>query len=130
MPKTRNVAADEWRAYRRKGRVLLEAAEISLEFELYDAAAVLAIHAGILLADAVLIRTSGLKSASEDHRDVVELLAARVKNAAPAKRHLGSILSVKNQIEYTGESVGPDESKGLVKSAQRLHEWAKSYLPE
>lgn len=130
MPGARKVSPDEWRAYRRKGKILLEAAEISLEFELYDAAAVLAIHAAILVADAVLIRTSGLKSASDDHRDVIELIAARTKNPAPARRHLGTILSVKNQIEYTGELVTPEEARNIYRSARRLEEWAKSYLPE
>lgn len=130
MSRTRKVSPDEWRAYKRKGTVLLEAAEIALEFEKHDAAAILAIHSGILLADAVLIRTTGMKSASEDHRDAVELLSARVKNPAPARRHLGAILSVKNHVEYTGETIGSAEAKNLLRSARRLHEWAKPYLPE
>jgi uncharacterized protein (UPF0332 family) len=130
MAKTRKVSPEEWRAYRRKGRVLLEAAEISLEYELYDAAAVLAIHGSILVADAVLIRTAGVKSASDDHRDVIELLGARVKNPAPAKRHLGMVLSVKNHVEYTGESASSEEATNLVRSAKRLLAWSKEYLPD
>lgn len=109
MRRARRVEPGAWRDYFRKGRVLLEAAEVCLEFGLPDAAAVLSIHAGILHADAVLVRVAGSRSASEKHEEVLELLAAHLSNVAAPRRHLAALLAEKNQIEYTGERIEVDE---------------------
>lgn len=130
MRKARRVPKEGWREYRRKADVLLEASSASMEYGLHDAAAVLAVHAGILLADAVLVRVAGLRSASERHEDVLGLLEAHVAKEAAPRRHLGALLQAKNQIEYTSERVEEAEAKRLVQHARRFAAWCREYLPE
>lgn len=92
MGRTRKLSPDAWKDYRRKARTLLEAADVCIEYELFDAGAILAIHSAILFADATLIRNAGIRSASDSHEDVVKLLATNIEEAKAPSRQLAMLL--------------------------------------
>lgn len=123
------MAPDAWRDYHRKAQVLLEAGGVCGEFELWDAAAVLAIHGAILFADAVLISSAGLRSAADDHRDAADLLGVHLERGDAARRQLGALIAVKNRVEYTGERIDATRSRELLKRAKRFAGWCEDRLP-
>lgn len=129
MARTRKTASGAWKDYHRKAGLLLEASHVCLEFDLHDAGAMLAIHSAILIADSVLIRNAGVRSASENHEDIIGLLASNFKDAATPVRQLGTLLSAKNEVEYTGERIDEVRARDLYKRAQRFAAWCEDYLP-
>lgn len=107
----------------------MEASHVCIEFELHDAGAILAIHSAILFADAALTRNAGLRSASENHEDIIDLLTSNFQDASTAIRQLGTLLAAKNEAEYTGERIEVSRARDLYKRAQRFAAWCEAYLP-
>ena len=88
-----------------------------------------AVHAGISAADAALIGAAGVRSASQDHGTVSELLGSRVPEFKIAqKRQLNGLLKVKNAIAYEQRPVTEVEARVMLDQARRFVEWASGVV--
>jgi len=109
----------------------LEAARSSIEVERWDAAGLAAVHSGIAAADAALIASAGLRSASQDHGAAITLLdACAPEFEAAQRRQLGGLLKMKNQVAYEQLPLTEAESRQLVDHAARLAYWARRVVED
>ena len=92
----------------------------------WNSAGLNAIHAGIAAADAALIASAELRSASQDHGAVVALLEQQVPEfTTTQRRQLGGLLKMKNQVAYEQRLLTDVEARQLVDHSARLARWAK-----
>ncbi len=91
----------------------------------WNAAALSAIHAGIAAADAVLVFEKGIRSVSQRHEDVLDLLAGSGMDRSSALSQLRRILSRKNVVEYESRLFTRREAEEIVRQAERFLIWAR-----
>ncbi len=106
-----------------------EGANIAFEYEYYNAAGVLIVHAAIALADAITIKLGGVKCKGENHNEILGLL----KDLSPAGtqrnnalNQLEAIISHKNAVSYSGSIYDKKDIEKLLKHFQRFSNWALS----
>jgi hypothetical protein len=101
------------------------------ELEYYNAAGVLIVHAAIALADAVTIKTNGIKSKGENHDAVVQLLDSKLPSSEEKKKalfSLGRIIEQKNKVSYMGIVYYKKDVSALFKYYERFQNWTDSIL--
>ena len=108
-----------------------EGANVAFEYEYYNAAGVLIVHAAIALADALTIKLGGVKCKGENHNEILGLL----KDLSPAGtqrnvalNQLEAIISHKNAVSYSGSIYDKKDIEKLLKHFQRFSNWALSIL--
>jgi len=88
-----------------------------------------AVHCVICSCDAVTIRFSGVKSTSQRHEDVAELVRKSNAPDASAKvRQILDVLRVKSMVEYGEDSPSASDTMLVVKQAERIFKWAKDVV--
>lgn len=98
---TRPAQRSDARKYLVKAREFDEVARDALAGGKPNAAGLAAIHAGISAADAALVASAGVRSASRDHSASIPLLQKLVPEAgATQERQLRGVLALKNVIAY------------------------------
>ena len=106
-------------------------AEVARNFEYWNAAGVLIVHAAIAFADAVSIKLGGVKSRGEDHHDTIALLEELVASSqekSNALLQLRRVIDHKNAVSYSGNVYEKAEIEQLWKQVNRFKEWAKDVL--
>lgn len=129
--KRRSIERTRYHDYRTVAQHFHEAAEISIAMEYWTAAGVLIVHSAIALADALCIRSSGMRSAGVDHDDAVALLEAAVHDGEEKRRALiqfRRIIEEKSRVSYLGELYGPREVHEMWRRLTRFREWAIEIL--
>ena len=121
----RDVPKAEARRSLKMAHELVDTADWALRSERWHAAGLDAIHAGICGADAALIAVAGIRSVSQDHGAVVELLAAHVRDfTATQRRQLTGLLKEKNDVAYEQRPLTDVEAHRLVDQSRRFVKWA------
>lgn len=118
-------ALDDARAHLAKAREFLEAAELTLEMELFNAATSSAVTAGINAKDAICLKVSGRSGKSDRHADAIAELTAvgpAGKQLAPSFRRL---LKLKGGSQYLSSSVAASDAVRAVGWASRMVEGAE-----
>jgi len=124
--RTRTATKEEGRIAWQKAEQFLAAAHSEMENERWDAAGLHAIHAGICASDAVLISTSSVRSASQDHTALVGTLEKNVTSFRGSTRtQLVGLLRMKNTVAYDQRLITQAEAHTLVKAADRYLMWAE-----
>jgi len=98
-----------------------------------DAAALLAVHSAISLADAVLVGCTGRRGNDEDHRVAsVALRALCVGRHALADGvdHLTWLLARKSDLAYNEKRLSGEDLDRAVLKAERFAAWAYRTFPE
>lgn len=97
----------------------------------WNAVGLNAIHAGISSADALLAFSSGVRSTSPKHDDVIKLITSLVshRDVKTNVPHLRNLIYMKNIVEYEVRLIDKNEALLLSKHASRFLEWVKSVLP-
>jgi HEPN domain-containing protein len=91
----------------------------------YNAAGTLAVQCAISSADAICVYEKGIRSISQDHLDVCDLVRSISLPEADAKSGLlRRIIARKNLIQYERRSIHQTEAQEIVKTAQRFYQWA------
>ena len=90
-----------------------------------NAAASLAVLAGIAASDAACCAALGRRSRSENHLDAVGLLGEVRPRGADAAKYLRRLLSLKDQAEYGVMHLGVRDLQGATRSARQLVEFAE-----
>ncbi len=114
--------------YRRKADEFLRAAVDSLSNRRWNAAALAAIHAGIAGGDAALVFARGVRSTSQRHEDVVDLLSTAIPEAGPVLPHLRRLLAKKHLVEYESRLFSEAEALEVVQHAERFLTWIRTRI--
>jgi len=108
-----------------------DGADLAREFQYWNAAGVLIVHAAIALADAIAIKMGGVKSRGSDHQDTVALLEELIvtnKENQRALHQLRRIIDHKNAVSYSGEVYERADIEQLWKLVTRFRDWARDVL--
>jgi hypothetical protein len=109
----------------------MNGAETAREFEYWNAAGVLIVHAAIAYADAVSIKFGGVKSQGENHYECIELINELVADSTKKKTalyQLQRIIDHKTTVSYSGEVYDKKDIDQLWKQVDRFKEWAETML--
>lgn len=92
----------------------------------WNATATLAIQCAISSADAICVQEKGLRSVSQDHLDVCDLMAGLPLESAQEKaKQLRKVIAQKNLIQYESRSVRKAEAEDIAKITTRIYQWVK-----
>jgi hypothetical protein len=97
------------------------------------AAALLAVHAGIALCDAILVLKTGDRSKAQDHREAVAKLrdvCGRNRIDAAGTSHLSQLVAEKDYFAYGDRHVTATDIKSAVVQADRFADWVYRSFPE
>lgn len=96
-----------------------------------SAVALLAVHSAISFSDAVLIRLTGQRSRSKDHRKTIDAITDACKKAkiqTGGVKHLDKLVSAKTDISYGDREVDEQTVNVLYLAAGRFQAWAEHLL--
>ena len=95
----------------------------------YNAAGTLAVQCGISAADALCVHEKGIRSLSQNHLDLCDLVKSIPLSEAKKKSiTLKKIISKKNLVQYENRSIYKNEANEIVKGATRFYQWVVSVL--
>lgn len=123
---TRQTSREDARIALDKSEEFLEMAQRGLAAGKWSATGLTAIHSGIAAADAALIAAAGVRSISQDHGAVIDLLESQPASefGSAQRRQLAGLLKMKNQVAYDQRLLTEVEARQLVDHAARLAKWA------
>jgi HEPN domain-containing protein len=97
----------------------------------WNAAATLAVQCTISSADAVCVYGKGVRSISQDHFDVCDLVAGLPLEGAEEKsKQLRKIIARKNLVQYECRSVNKSDADEMVKVTMRFYQWVRDTIEE
>jgi hypothetical protein len=128
--KTVGVERVHAKTYFAKARQFCEAAATAYTEDNFDAAVVLAIHAGISGADAVSIGLGTRKCADSHDRaaDLLEEIGSHAPAFAQQAKRLRTLIAMKNHVEYENRRATRDHAEQSVRRCENLVGWAQSEL--
>jgi uncharacterized protein (UPF0332 family) len=121
-------ALEEARQYLAKAREFLEAAQVNLDLDLFNAATSNAVTSGINAKDAICLKVTGRTGKSDDHNAAVDELSRSGpdgKSVAPILRRL---LTLKHKAQYQEISVAASDAKRAIKWAELIYEKAQNVV--
>lgn len=102
---------------------------LALENSNYNAAGTLAVQCGISAADAICIHEKGIRSLSQNHLDLCNLVKSiSLPEANNKSLVLKKIISKKNLVQYESRSIFKNEADNIVKGATRFYQWVISVV--
>ena len=116
---------DQAQEHLSKAREFLEAAEVSRDLELYNAATSAAVISAINAKDAICLTLTGRTNKSENHNEAVSDLRRAGRAGADLAPTLSRLLRLKTKSQYSSVSVTPSDAASAVQWAQRLMTGAK-----
>ncbi|OGX28074.1 MAG: hypothetical protein A2705_01175 [Omnitrophica WOR_2 bacterium RIFCSPHIGHO2_01_FULL_52_10] len=127
--KTRAVNQSEYAVYWNKAEEFYDTMEHAYKNRMWTAVGLNAVHCVISSCDALLVKSQGIRSAVEDHIQVIELLgrapiAGVEKQAATVRR----IIAKKNIIAYEDREFRESDASDIYKQTERFYRWAFEYL--
>ena len=95
----------------------------------WNAAATLAVQCAISSADAVCVCEKGLRSISQDHLDVCDLVAnLPIEEAREKSKQLRKVIMRKNMVQYECRSVRKSDADEMVKVTTRVYQWVNEKM--
>ena len=130
--RVRRVPAAEGRRHLVKADEFVRAATASFQAGRFIASGLESVHAGISAADAITAHKRSEVSSAPDHLQVVHLLRDSLNHDLPAnnERQLVGLLSMKNEIEYSGRMITQARAKTMLDQATRFVAWSRSIVEE
>ncbi len=127
--KTRTVEQSAYTVYWNKAEEFFETMQHAYRNRMWTAAGLNAVHCVISSCDALLVKSQGVRSAVEDHLQVIELLgrapiAGVEKQTATVRR----IIAKKNVIAYEDREFRENDASDIFKQVERFYRWAFEYL--
>ena len=90
----------------------------------WNAAATLAVQCAISSADAICVHEIGVRSVSQDHLDVCDLVASLPLEGAQEKaRQSRKVIARKNLVQYECRSIQKPDADEMVKVTVRIYQW-------
>ena len=134
MPRSgrrRQVDRSRWLQFRTVAGHFAKAADLAAEFEYWNAAGVLFVHAAIALTDAITVKVGGVKSAADDHMLAADLLQAVLaidEEGKKAVSRLRALIQEKNLVSYSGEIYRREDVRRMARHFARYQLWAHRLL--
>lgn len=131
MPSGKRVEVNRVHAptYFRKAEQQCKMASHAFATEKYDAAVILAIHAGISAVDAICIAIAGVRSNDPDHNKAADLLRAVGGKAFDDQaQRLLRLLALKNRIEYENKRATRNDADQCTRRCSNLIDSARNEL--
>lgn len=95
----------------------------------YNASSTLAIQCVISAADAVCIHEKGVRSISQNHLDLCEIIKSiPLPESASKSNSLKRIIAKKNLVQYESRSIYSREADEIVKKASRFFRWTATVV--
>lgn len=95
----------------------------------WNATATLAVQCAISSADAICVYEKGMRSISQDHLDVCDLVAKLPLEGADDKaKQLRKIIARKNMVQYECRSVQKADAEEMAKVTTRFYQWVREKL--
>lgn len=95
----------------------------------WNAAATLAVQCAISSADAICVQEKGVRSISQDHLDVCDLVKQiPLKDAAEKAKQLRKVIIKKNVVQYESRSARKSDADEMVKVTTRFYQWANEIM--
>ncbi len=127
--RTRSVSPESGGNYLKKAREFAAAMDTALQEEHWNATGLAAVHAAISAGDALLAAFVGIRSAEQDHRQIVTLLADHLGNVGvQAARHVQRVIAKKNLVEYEERLVRRADALQMATHVRRLMDLVKSKI--
>ncbi len=121
----RSVAGD----YFKKAADNYEQMLAAMREDNFNAAATLAIQCAISSADTICVFEKGVRSVSQDHFDVCDLVASvPIKEAEEKSRLLRKVIAKKNLVQYERRNIYQEEAREMVKVVTRFYQWVKKCI--
>ena len=114
-------ALEEARGHLRKAREFLEAGQVTLDLNMFDAATSNAVHSGINAKDAMCLKLTGDSGKTQNHKDAATELRKAGPKAAAVADDLKRLLTVKSKAEYQSIAVARSEAAKALERAERLY---------
>lgn len=118
-------------SYRLVGENFYQGADVAREYEYWNAAGVLIVHAAIAYSDAISIKIGAVKCKGENHHETITLLEELVAHneaSRKALQQLRRIIDHKNRVSYTGQLYNKKDTDDLWKLVDRYRAWALQIL--
>jgi hypothetical protein len=132
VKKRRTLEASESQVaqFRTKALQYQKAMNLSCDSKLWDAAVSNAVHAVILMANAVTGRKVGQYYADKDHNQAPEYLKEVMgSDASAAKEQMSQVLALKALVEYEARGCTQKHASGAAKRVERFFSWAEEQFP-
>ena len=95
----------------------------------WNAAATLAVQCAISSADAICVYEKGIRSVSQDHLDVCDLMSSLpIEGADEKSKQLRKVIMRKNMVQYECRSVRKNDAEEIVKVTTRVYQWVKEKM--
>jgi len=127
----KKIDAIKFNDFRKVADNFTKGAELAHDFDYFNAAGVLIIHAAIAVADAVTIKLSSQKCTGNNHYEIISLL----KDITPESKHkkgainqFKNLIDHKNAVSYTGDIYNKRDVDKLFKHFKRFSVWAHTIL--
>lgn len=117
-------ALEQSAAHLAKAKELLEAAEVNLDLELFNAATSNAVTSGINSKDAICLRLTGRTDRADNHMKAVDELRAAGPRAATLAPTLSRLIAVKAKSQYQAAPMAHNDARLAVDRATRMFEAA------
>lgn len=133
MPKSRrkSVPSSNWKQFHHLAIVFKDAASLARDFEYWNAAGVLIVHAAIAFTDAITVKIGGVKSRGDDHYQAGQLVQETVTldvGGKRALRHFFAIIGEKSLVSYSGTIYRRKEITSLSNHLDRYQKWVEFIL--
>ncbi|MCK4882058.1 MAG: HEPN domain-containing protein [Candidatus Omnitrophica bacterium] len=95
----------------------------------WNAAATLAVQCAISSADAICVYEKGVRSISQDHLDVCDLVKQiPVKGADEKAKQIRKVIIRKNMVQYESRSARKSDVDDMVKVTTRVYQWVREKM--
>ena len=95
----------------------------------WNAAATLAVQCAISSADAICVHEKGIRSISQDHLDVCDLVGQLLCKGSDEKaKQLRKIIARKNMVQYECRSMYKSDADEMVKVTVRVYQWVQENI--
>jgi hypothetical protein len=127
--KTRAVSQSEYIVYWNKAEEFYDTMQYADKNRMWTAVGLNAVHCVISSCDALLVKSQGIRSAGDDHMQIINLLTQAPipgieKHVATVRR----IMAKKNAIAYENRKFRESDASDISKQTDRFYRWAFEYL--
>ena len=128
--KKKAVERDKYKTYLKKAGEFYNTMFQAKEMERWNAVGLNAVHCAISSSDAMIVFYAGIRSTSDDHLALIDLLSTSVKlpEAKSKCESLRKILVKKSTIEYEDRDFTQKEALELLKLTERFYTWVVSKI--
>jgi len=128
--KTKAIERREYKTYLKKASEFYDMMLQAKKRGKWNAAGLNAVHCAISSSDAMLVFYAGIRSTSDDHLAVIDLLSNSIKlpDVKSKRETLRKILVQKSIIEYEDRDFTQKEALEILKLTERFYSWVISRI--